>query len=396
MTSRRRIGAAALVLPFLAAAAGCGYEGPQSIPLPGGVGGDGYSVVVVLEDATNLVAKETCRSGDVVVGSIASVDLDDDYNARVVCRISNDVDLPGNVRATLRETSLLGERYVALDVPKGAEPTGRLAAGTVIPVEETTAQPDTETVLGALSLVLNGGSLGSIDTISRELTAALEQPGAVRTTARRLADLLATLDARRGSLVTALDALGRLSTTLADQRSVIGQALEAVPDGLAALDRQRPKLTRTLRRLSGLSRTAVPLIRRSKRATIADLEHLEPVLRQLNTAKGELSRTIERVASFPFSRNALSTIKGDFAGMYGQALIDVDTINALLTSLAEMSPGAPGPGTDPARNDPDAPATVEDLLTDLDLSTLVGDLTGDLTGGLQETLDLSSLLGGHR
>ena len=35
--------AAALVVPLAA----CGYEGPQSLPLPGGVGRDGYEVTVV-------------------------------------------------------------------------------------------------------------------------------------------------------------------------------------------------------------------------------------------------------------------------------------------------------------------------------------------------------------
>lgn len=381
--------AIALLVPLAA----CGYEGPQSLPLPGGVGTDGYEVVVVLDDATNLVAKATCRSGDTVVGSIASVELDADYRARVVCTIADDVRLPGNVVATLRETSLLGEKYVALDVPPGTQPEGRLAAGTEIPADRTSAQPDTEMVLGALSLVLNGGSLGSIETISRELSAALEQPGDVRTTTRRLTSLVTTLDGRRDSLVTALDALARLSSTLASQRTVIGEALDAVPDGLAALDRQRPALTRALTRLSRLSSTAVPLIRRTKAATIKDLEHLEPVLAQLNTAKDDLSRTIERVASFPFSRNALSTIKGDYAGMYGQALIDVDTINALLTSLADLAapsggaPAAAGPASADAE-DPGRPGTVRELLEGLDLATLLGDVTEDLSGAL----DLSSLL----
>ncbi|KRB76205.1 hypothetical protein ASE01_14410 [Nocardioides sp. Root190] len=383
--------AAALLVPLTA----CGYEGPQSLPLPGGVGNDGYEVVVVLEDATNLVAKETCRSGDVVVGTVASVELDDSYDARVVCRIDNDVRLPANVVATLRETSLLGEKYIALDVPSGAEPEGRLAAGTEIAADRTTAQPDTEMVLGALSLVLNGGSLGSIETISRELSAALEQPGDVRTTTRRLASLITTLDGRRDSLVTALDSLARLSTTLASQRTVISEALDAVPDGLAALDRQRPALTRTLTRLSRLSATAVPLIRRTKAATIKDLEHLEPVLAELNTAKDDLSQTIERLASFPFSRNALSTIKGDYAGMYGQVLIDVDTINALLTSLADLAAPAaqrPAPSTPGEEVDAGTPGTVKELLDSLDLSTLVGDLTDGLADGLAGTLDLSSLL----
>ena len=111
------------VTPLLALAllTGCGYSGASSLPLPGAIGGkDTYAITVVLPDATNLVAKETCRSNDTVIGSVESVKLDKDLHARVVCRIKNSVKLPANVTASLSETSLLGERFVALDPPAGA------------------------------------------------------------------------------------------------------------------------------------------------------------------------------------------------------------------------------------------------------------------------------------
>ena len=100
------------------------------------------------------------------------------------------------------------------------------------------------------------------------------------------------------------------------------------------LDRQRPQLVRALQRLDRLGTVAVRLIRRSKANTVADLEHLQPVLTELNKTGNELGASLERVTSFPFPRNSLNTIKGDFAGMYGQASLDIDAINKLLASLA--------------------------------------------------------------
>lgn len=343
---RARVAATALALALVA---GCGYEGASSLPLPGAVDGkDTYTVTVTFTDATNLVPKETCRTNDTVVGSVVSVELDKKLDARVVCRIKNSAHIPGNVVATLRETSLLGERFVGLDAPPGVQPVGRLAPGTAIPASKTVVHPDTEIVLGALSQVLNGGSLGSIATISRELITALDgRTDTARQAAQRLASTLKSFDDNRQNLIDVLDQLDRFSATLARQRSVIGTALDEVPHGLAVLDRQRPKLTAALKRLTRLSHTVVPLVQRSKANTVADLQHLRPVLSQLANAGDELSLSLERLTSFPFNGNTAATIKGDYSGAYVEANFDLDSVNEMLRDLLDQgsgSPGSPGGG----------------------------------------------------
>ena len=336
---RARAGAAVVAVLSLAS---CGFDGAQSLPLPGAPGGDGYTVTITFEDAANLVPKETCRANDTVVGSVVSVELDDDLNAEVVCRIERTASLPGNVEATLRETSLLGERYVALDLPAGEQADGTLADGAMIPVSDTVVHPNTEIVLGALSQVLNGGSLGSIATISRELSTALDgRTGQARSATRRLDELLTSLDANRATLVATLSAMGDLSSTLAEQRDVLADTLDQLPAGLAVLDRQRPRLTKALQRLARLSRTVVPLVEQSKANTVADLRHLRPVLEQLAVAGEEIAPTLERITSFPFNRNTLSTIKSDYQGAYVQANIDLDTVLTLLADLEDQTPGQP-------------------------------------------------------
>ena len=334
----------------------CGYEGARSLPLPGAIGGeDTYRLTVVFSDATNLVPKETCRANDTVVGSVESVELDDQLNATVVCLIRDEVEIPGNAQATLRETSLLGERYVALDPPSGKRARGTMEPDTVVPASETLVHPNTEIVFAALSQVLNGSSLGSIQTITREINIALEgRTGDARSAARRLTALVSTLDRRRDSLITALEAMDRLSGRLARQRDVIDTALLEIPGGVQVLDNQRERLVTALQRLSRLSQVAVPLIRKSRANTVADLKHLQPVLTQLNRQGEELAETIERVVTFPFPGNALSVIKGDYAGMYGQIQLDIDTLNKFLQdeSGSEEPAGpdaAPVADPDPAR-----------------------------------------------
>lgn len=362
---------------------GCGYEGASSLPLPGAIGGkDTYPVTVVFEDATNLVAKETCRSNDTVIGSVESVELNSDLQARVVCRIKNSVRLPANAVATLSETSLLGERFVALDPPAGQEPRGELAAGAVLPVSSTKADPNVEMVFGALSQVLNGGSLGSIETITRELNAALSGSD-VGATLATIGSTIETFNGHRAEIAASLESLDRLADRLARQRTVLADALDEVPGGLRVLENQRAQLVATLTQLSELSRTAVPLIAKTRADTKADLEHLAPVLKQLNKASDELALTVTRIAAFPFPSNALSTIRGDFGGMYATFEIDINFLNRLLgvpgTPAASTPNSARPSGPEPAPTNP-----LEDLpgLSDL--------LEGQ--GGMSDLL--SGLLGG--
>lgn len=354
--------------------AGCSYDGAQDLPLPGAVGGDDtYRVSMTFSDATNLVPKETCRANDTVVGSVESVELDDELRATVVCVIKDSVTLPANAVATLRETSLLGERFVGLDPPTGVRPQGRLAPDAVVPETSTRVDPNAEMVLGALSQLLNGGSLGSLQTISQELGTALEGSDFAGT-ARQLGTLVGGLNDHRGDLTASLEAMDRLTSRLARQRTVLRDALDAVPGGLAVLDRQRPRLTRTLRSLARLSRVARPLIARSRANTVADLRHLEPILTQLSTQGDELALAIERIVSFPFPSTFLSTVKGDYAGMYASITLDLDSLSPLLGSAHASEPSATG----------DAPATRAPGRSPLD--DLLGPLLGSDPSGLDPLL----------
>ena len=353
----------------------CSYGGAKDLPLPGAIGGaNTYAVTSVLADATNLVVKESCRSNNTIVGSVESITLDKNLRARITCRIKNSVTLPANTVATLSQTSLLGERFVALDPPSGQDPRGKLARNSTLSPSGSGADPDTEVVLGALSQVLNGGSLGSIQTISRELDTALRGSD-VGGTVDSLRTVTGALNDHRTQITSTLDSLDSLTGKLADQREVIASALDSIPGGLAVLNRQRPALVKTLQRVQELTQVAVPLIQDTRANTVADLKHLQPVLSQLTKAGDELALTLERFVTFPFSSNAMSVIRGDYGGMYGTVELDIDSLNELLSGTilplkqptgAAVQPQASGSGQ---------------LLPDLPLISGLVDLLGGLGAG---------------
>ena len=144
--------------------------------------------------------------------------------------VNGDVRLPANAGAELRQSSLLGEKFVELQSPE--TPAGTLGDGAVIPIDRTNRNPEIEEVLGALSLLLNGGGIAQLSTIVDEVNAALDgNEPELRATLSNIDTVVRTLDGEKDNITKAIDALGRLSTNLAAQTDDIKIALEQLGPG---------------------------------------------------------------------------------------------------------------------------------------------------------------------
>ena len=166
--------AAALVVVGATALTGCDFS-VYSLPLPGGadLGDDPYAVTVQFNDVLDLVPQSAVKVDDVTVGRVDEVELDG-YTAEVTVLLRKDVKLPDNAVAQIRQTSLLGEKFVSLGPPSSGASDELLGDGDRIPLERSGRNPEVEEVLGAMSLLLNGGGVAQLKTISTELSKALE------------------------------------------------------------------------------------------------------------------------------------------------------------------------------------------------------------------------------
>ena len=124
-----RLRALALALVGCLALTGCGFHGLYSAPLPGGanLGSHPYHVLVDFSDVLDLVPQSAVKVNDVSVGKVESVKLVDWY-AEVQIAVNGDVRLPANAYAQIRQTSLLGEKFVSLSYP----PNGEVADPTAL------------------------------------------------------------------------------------------------------------------------------------------------------------------------------------------------------------------------------------------------------------------------
>ena len=303
--------AAALVL------GGCGFHGIYSLPLPGaaGNGKPSYTVTVQFRDALDLVPYSTVKVNDATVGHVTSVHLVHGL-ASVACAVPKTVRLPANAVASIGQTSLLGEKFVELEAPaRGA--TGRLRGGAVIPVSRTDTSATVEEVLGALSLLLNGGGLNQIHTIATELNDALSgREGTARDVLQQISRLAAGLDAQRADIVRAMQGIDRLSATVHAQESTLTGALDAMPQAIKLLADNRSQLTTMLVSLQHLGDVAVRVEKNSQADLVANLHDLQPTLQQLSEAGDSISKSLEALFTFPVASGSYRDVyQGDYTNI---------------------------------------------------------------------------------
>jgi phospholipid/cholesterol/gamma-HCH transport system substrate-binding protein len=316
-----------LALAFMASS--CRFDGAYDLPLPGGKAVDpGHAITLTAEftDALNVVPRTAVMVDDVPVGQVSQIDRVG-WHAKITMQVRKDLDLPANTVAEIRQTSLLGEKYVALLPPTGTAPTGRLSDGDDIPLSATSRNPEVEEVLGALSFVLSGGGIGQLRTISTELNKMMDgRTGEMRDLLGRINTLVATLDDQKDDIVAAMEGINRLTATLDKERGTIGDAIDAIGPAVKVLNQQHRALVTMLTELDKLGQVGTRVIRGSRDDLVATLRHLEPTLRGLADAGQSLPRGLGIIASFPFPKEAADLAKGDYANALFYMKFDLDKL----------------------------------------------------------------------
>ncbi|MCZ4537784.1 MCE family protein [Gordonia terrae] len=329
-------GAASLALVL----AGCSFDGPNSLPVPGaeGTGGGSYEITAVIPSAAGLVNNAPVLIDDATVGSIGDIEVQD-WNALVTMRLNDGVIVPRGSHVMVGLTSVLGSTH--LEIVQPAEPEGgRLEPGDQIPLTKCPEQsnivtdpsvpavpdinaaqqvsactyPSTEQVLSSLSVVLNGGGLSQIGDIVHEMSDVLGgREEQIKKLIPRLNTLVADLDAQKGNIIRATEGLDRLSRTMNEQRGTIERALADAPQILQLLVDQRQQFLDTLGSVATLSKTANDILDANSEDIVTIVEGIEPALDQLQAAGPAMTQSLNILLTFPFYEPTIRRIvKGDY------------------------------------------------------------------------------------
>lgn len=280
-------------------AAGCGGPGPKTL-------------IAEFTDVGDLVARANVQQADAKVGSIQSIKLvtrNGQWLARVTMRLRPDTQIPEGLRAVVRSTSLLGEKFVDLQMPPN--PGRELPSGAVIPASDTAKAPELEDVFRQLGAILASGALEDLGTFINATAMIVENRQAdIGRALDGTAKLVASLRSQKDAIASALGDLNSAAITLSGGSKTIAHSLSTSAGALKIVAAQRDQLDQLIVQLDRLGKPLADLTRTHSRDIDAQVKDLNRIVPQLYAARDTLSKAVGRLPSFTklFAR----AIPGDY------------------------------------------------------------------------------------
>jgi len=211
------------------------------------------STSAVFSDVGDLAGGAPVELADLPVGHVTTLTLDG-LQARVGMSLSVSADVPADVTAELRRTTILGEQYIDLVAPS-SPPGGRgplLSNGSVV--------THAEVVPGIEQLVSSGSAVfGAINTtdLAQLVATGAQALGGEGQNLRQLLDELGTVvHGYAGRTATIEQLVGdaqQLTSSLGPDAQADAQALSTIADTTAVLAQQSGRLESLLQSLDDLS-----------------------------------------------------------------------------------------------------------------------------------------------
>jgi len=274
--------------------AGCG-PGLKDVPLPGtGVSGDTITVRADFAEALNLAEGATVKVNGVDGGKVQDVQVED-FHARAELLVETDAELREGATARLRYTTPLGELFVDITNPaKGPE----LADGALLGIADTSTAPTVEDALAQASLLVNGGGLEQLQTVTEELNTAIGgREDTVRALLDRAETFLTEANATTGDIDRALRALASVSRTLNEREEVIDRAVREIRPAAAVLRKNTPGLTELLAEIEEFSGAASATVEATRDQLLTIIRQAEPVLAEFVTNQGRYVRSLNSLVA---------------------------------------------------------------------------------------------------
>jgi phospholipid/cholesterol/gamma-HCH transport system substrate-binding protein len=257
------------------------------------------TVTATFDDAQNLVTGHSVQMSDVKVGTVTNVRLAG-YRAKVTMSIMNGIKIPQGTSAEIAVTSLLGENFVRLTPPQGAdlEKGPFLANGAEI--TKTSMQPQFEQVVEQAGPIIDALANNDVATVVDTGATALGGKGEqLNSMVAKSSNLLAVFAQQRAELGQAVDQLGRLGRSLEGGKNEFDQAPEQIEKTTRLLVQNKDRVLRTIRELTRLARVLNDKVFEGRVLQLRrTLLELDPVLKTLGDNRVRLTRLLNGVVAF--------------------------------------------------------------------------------------------------
>lgn len=341
---------AALAAALVTLTAGCSTT-MRDLPIPGtGVSGDTIEVKAQFEDALNLAVGAPVKVNGVDMGKVDRIEVDD-FTAEASLTLEADAGLREGARARLRYTTPLGELFVDVTNPaEGAE----LGDGAVLEIADTDTAPSVEDALAQASLLINGGGLEQLQTVTEELNTALDgNEGDYRALLRKASTFLTEANQATQSIDLVLTSLNSLSTTLSDREETINRAVRQITPAAKVLRENTPDFTALLAEIEKFTGAANETVTATRTQLLNLLKEVEPVLAEFARNSGTFDESLQAlIRAASAADNVVATdylnislnlrltglqadglVEGTLAGLLDLAGIDLSDLGLDLSGL---------------------------------------------------------------
>ncbi|WP_162904434.1 MlaD family protein [Gordonia rubripertincta] len=213
---------------------------PDDLPSPSGGVTNGYPLHIEFASALNLPTGAAVTMDGLDIGEVTDVDLTDNA-VSVTTAIESGTEIPSSATATMRQDTVLGDTYVAIE-RSGTAGGPSVPAGGTIPETQTNSPPQLEDTLALLATFVNGGNIQKLQTSISKINSVMPNLKDLQSLASTLAVDLEDMARRTSRIDGLLNGLDNTAVALNRREEKITAMLS--PNGLVLWDRLSTQVVR--------------------------------------------------------------------------------------------------------------------------------------------------------
>ena len=316
MSRSRLVRSLVALAASLLVASACSLPGSTTGPL---------TITATFKDVGDLVVNHSVQVADVRVGSVSKIELNPDFTAKVTMSLK-DVHLKSDVVAVLRQTSLLGEKFIELRPcdpssahgDSGCDPNAKpLVNHADIPLSHGIEAPELEFVADSAIQLLAASALpNDFATIVQTGSVGFAGRGQeLHTLISDLSTISGTLADQTTNIQTIIDGLDKATTALAANDPALDQLLLNLSNTTTVLANNRDQTVATLQSLTRLVQAQDQLVFDPYFQQVdRQVKELDAIVNEVTKGRGEVNTLLEWFNRFVYQ--IPKGIPSDFAQVY--------------------------------------------------------------------------------
>jgi phospholipid/cholesterol/gamma-HCH transport system substrate-binding protein len=327
-----------------------------------------YPLTVVVHDAAGLESGDPVRVAGVAVGSVRSIErVPEDGTLRVGFHVDSGTEISSSSTASVRLRTLLGKKYLHIADPGTGTALGE---GDVIPVSQTLAATDVDTLLNAAEPTIERTDVGAINGLLASVDRTIAGRGdELRQVFSDLGELASTFADREAELSRLIESTNRLAGVVGTRDAELRTVLDGMDLVMATLAERGTNLTALVDQVGTLSDTLSPLLA-GNRADFTNLfDDVNEVSEVLVRQKDRLDVSLTQLPSLA-ERFYATTAEGSWVNVYIVGLMSTPflmepvDLGSSYTAEPGVSGGVPRLWLEPPQLLPDTTVAGIDLRTE--------------------------------